>query len=309
MSNDKSLTVPDTYFDSFWLTGCVTPRKAYQVSSLNSALFLSVDNLLGTHDILLELDDHPVNWPDTGLVAVSILVNRHGDYLLGTNGNVQPMECFQGLSHLPKSMVASPDTVVAVEQWLQSCPYLPLKEFAFQILGQPEIGGAFFSYPASQSHHHCFAGGLAQHSFEVAHTVYATSAGFTEHERWLAAIAGLLHDLGKVRTFCSNGRRTELGRLVSHEFMNLELVAPRLGILEKQWPDGANTLRYLFDWLLQPRQQRPVLPIALTVKQADIMSAAADSRKQAFMDKPNWCSFARLEGPGPASSYWLPKPP
>lgn len=295
--------------DTFWLTGCLIAQQAYQVSPLNAGIFLSIENLSGSHEVLLELQDHPGNWPASGLVAVSIRVSRHGNHLLGSSGQLVIPESFQSLTHLPVSLIASVDTVMAVEQWLQPCPFPPLKAFVYQVLGEPSVGCGFFSLPASVNHHHCQAGGLAQHSLEVAQTVYTVGSSFAEHERWLAAVAGLLHDLGKVRSLYADGRRTEAGYLVSHELLGLELLVPALTRLDSVWADGANALRYLFGWMLQPRQQRPMMPIALTIRQADVMSAAADNRQRAFSNKPDWQSFARSDGPGPASTYWLPRPP
>lgn len=296
-------------FEPFWLTGCLIAQQAYQVSPLNSAIFLSVENLFDSHEVLLELQDHPGNWPTSGLIAVSVLVNRHGNYLLGSNGQVATPDSFQSLAHLPASLVASVDAVMAVEQWLQPCPYPCLKAFVYQVLGQPSVGCDFFSLPASADYHHCHSGGLAQHSLEVAQSVYAVSGSFAEHERWLAAVAGLLHDLGKVRCYRADGRRTETGYLVSHDLLGLELIVPALSRLDSAWADGANALRYLFDWILRPRPQRPMMPIALAIKQADVMSASADNRQRAFSKKPDWHTFARCDGPGPASTYWLPRPP
>lgn len=303
-SNVKEIT-----FESFWLTGCLVPQQAYRVSSPNSAIFLTVENLFGLHEVLLPLPDHPGKWATNGLVVVSVLVNRHGNYLLGSEARLTGQDCFHSLTHLPASKVSSVDSVMAVDRWLQSCPYPPLKAFVYQVLGQPDIGCAFFSLPASASYHHCFAGGLAQHSLEVAQSVQAMSSCFPEHERWLAAVAGLVHDLGKVRSFHPDGRRTEAGHLVSHEMLGLELLMPALSRLEVDWVDGANALRYLFEWMLRPRQQRPLMPIALTIRQADVMTASADNRQRMFSCKPDWHTFARFDGPGPASTYWLPSAP
>ncbi len=295
--------------EPFWLTGCLIAQQAYQVSPHKPAIFLSVENLSGSHEVLFELEDHPGKWLTTGLTTVSILVNRNGKYLLGSNGQVATPDSFKSLAHLPASLVGSVDTVMAVEQWLQTCPFPPLKAFVHQVLGQPSVGCDFFSLPASANHHHCHTGGLAQHSLEVAQSIYAVSGSFAEHERWLAAVAGLLHDLGKVRCFHADGRRTETGHLVSHELLGLELIVPALSRLDSVWADGANALRYLFDWMLRPRQQRPMMPIALTIRQADVMSASADNRQRAFSSKPDWQTFARFDGSGSASAYWLPRPP
>ena len=306
-------SVPSTYSnkdaDAFWLTGCLETQQAYQVSPLKSCIFLVLENLAGLHEVLAALDNHPGSWPTNGLVAVSMLVTAHGGFLTVEDQKLLTTHAFQSLSHLPASKVGSITTVMDVEPWIDSCPYPTLQRFAYQVLGEPNIGCRFFSYPASANHHHCYPGGLAEHSLEVAQSVYAVSSSFSEHERWLAALAGLLHDLGKVRSMQPDGRRTETGYLVSHELLGYELALPALNTLEKEWPDGANGLRYLFEWLIKPKQQRPVLPVALAIKQADIMSAAANNRQKVFSDKPVWQTFARCDGPGPESTFWLPRPP
>ena len=309
MQEPQPPAIPAQTVDSFQLTGCLEPQQAYQVSPINAAISLTVENLLGHHDVLLELQDHPGKWPSSELIAVSILVTRHGNALLGSSGQLVTADSFQSFAHLPISKIGSAETLIAVDQWLQSCPYPALRSFVYEVLGQPAIGCAFFSFPASARHHHCYPGGLAQHSLEVAQSVYAVGSSFAEHERWLAAVAGLLHDLGKVRSFNLAGRRTETGLLVSHEMLALELILPSLSRLDSAWADGANALRYLFDWLLRPRQQRPMMPIAVTIRQADAMSASADNRRQAFNDKPHWHSFAKFDGAGPDNTYWLPRPP
>lgn len=295
--------------DSFWLTGCLEPQQAYQVSPINSAIYLTVENLFGRHEVLLELQDHPGKWPSCGLIAVSILVNHHGNSLLGSSGQLAVPDSFQSFAHLPVSRISSVETLMAVDQWLTACPLPSLRTFVYEVLGQPAVGCAFFSIPASARYHHCHAGGLAQHSLEVAQSVYAVGSGFAEHERWLAAVAGLLHDLGKVRSFNPEGGLTETGFLVNHEILGFELIVPALSRLDSVWADGANALRYLFEWMLHPRKERPMMPIALTLRQADVMSAAADNRQRAFSGKPNWHSFAKSDGTGPTSTYWLPRPP
>ena len=301
--------ITDELVEPFWLTGCLIPQHAYQVSSLSEGIFLGVENLSGNQEVLLELADHPGAWPTSNLTAVSLLVKRHGRYLLGSHSQISILDTFQSLTHLPISMVDSEAAVMAVEQWLQPCPYEPLKSFVYQVLGQPNIGCPFFTYPASANYHHCSSGGLAQHSLEVAQTVHGMTTCFPEHERWLAAVAGLLHDLGKVRSFLPDGKRTSTGYLVSHELLGFELLVPALRSLEESWADGASALRNMFDWIIRPKQNRPLMPIAMSIQQADMMSASADNRRRTFSGKPDWTSFAKFDGSGPASSYWLPSPP
>lgn len=294
--------------DFLVLCGCINTRQAYAVSPQNAGLKLMVENLTRQHEVLIAFHDHPYRWDMSGMVAVRLQVTRHAEWLLGRSSMIELLTHPCSLTHLPSSQISSPELVWEVEHWMQSCPYVELRDFVFQILGTPEVGCAFFSVPASHEYHHCGPGGLALHSLEVARSVYAATQGFGEHERWLTAVAGLLHDVGKSRTLAQDGKRTKAGFLVSHETMGLELMAPALKVLEERWADGANAIRHMFGWLLRPGQ-RPLLPTALALRHSDMMSAARDNRRRLFAEKPAWSAFAKQPGPGPSSTYWLPSPP
>jgi hypothetical protein len=45
------------------------------------------------------------------------------------------------------------------------------------------------------------------------------------------------------------------------------------------------------------------------VQAADQISAAKDAWRLAYAGTQEWQQFARLEGFGPASRFWVPKPP
>ncbi|MCK9247157.1 MAG: TraI domain-containing protein [Anaerolineaceae bacterium] len=288
--------------------GCILTQHAYPVVDGRPGISLTLENLHDTYNILLEPGTSNLAWGNSQALAVTLQANPVGDWLFCSPENIQPLQP-RSLLHLPSSQLHSADCVQRTENLFQSCPITEIRQFVFSVLGDTQIGCAYFSFPASRDHHHSVAGGLAEHSLEVAKSVFAATSGFDEHERWLAATVGLLHDLGKVRTFQANGKRTLLGRLVTHEQITLELLVPAINQLESSWPDGAYTIRYLLNWLLAPRQTRPLMPIALAIKQADIMSAAADSRRQAFSGKPDWQRLAAHETSGPRSLYWLPSRP
>jgi len=157
--------------------------------------------------------------------------------------------------------------------------------------------------PASTSYHHREFGGLSQHSLEVAEMSYASTQCFEEHERWLAAVSGLLHDVGKVRTLTQDRQQTSIGQLIAPEILNVEILAGAFQHLDQVWADGAIAIRYILGSLMKPRDQKPLLPITIAVKQADVASAAASNRRLAFADKPS-----HPEATGFAGVYWKPSP-
>jgi hypothetical protein len=197
-----------------------------------------------------------------------------------------------------------------LQRWIDTCPVPELAHFISQVFSDRELTTAFFTRPASERHHHAWPGGLAEHSLEVASRVETMLAHVTEQERWLASAAGLLHDLGKIRTHQDDGRRTATGYVMKHEELTLELIAPALKSLDKSWPDGANALRYLLVGMTKAAaEKRPWLPSLMVVQVADRMSAAEDARRQAFVNRPDWQRFATLDVPGSPSRFWIPKAP
>jgi len=150
-----------------------------------------------------------------------------------------------------------------------------LAHFISQVFSDRELTTAFFTRPASERHHHAWPGGLAEHSLEVASRVETMLAHVTEQERWLASAAGLLHDLGKIRTHQDDGRCTATGYVMKHEELTLELLAPALKSLDKSWSDGANALRYLLVGMTKAAaEKRPWLPSLLIRHELSMNQAA-----------------------------------
>ncbi len=56
--------------------------------------------------------------------------------------------------------------------------------------------------------------------------------------------------------------------------------------------------------LYAPRHGRPLMPGHIFVETCDRLSAALDSREQAFQAQPDWRQFGTLEGAGPATRFW-----
>ncbi|MDD5649340.1 MAG: HD domain-containing protein [Candidatus Nanoarchaeia archaeon] len=64
-----------------------------------------------------------------------------------------------------------------------------------------DVKELFFSYPASQSHHHNYTHGLLQHSIEVVDICLLLADYFGDFNKDLLSCAGLIHDIGKLKSY------------------------------------------------------------------------------------------------------------
>jgi len=172
----------------------------------------------------------------------------------------------------------------------------PLRQFLFNVFLNEEIAKAFTTVNASINHHHAWKGGLLVHSVESALMAnQLAKTWMTPVEAEVTVVAALLHDIGKTRTFQENGHWSELGHYVSHDALSLEILAPYLAELEKQWRTGANLLRHILGW---DRKQKsfPAFPGTHLLKMCDQFSTALELRESTFKGKPHWHQHARHDG-------------
>ncbi|EQD75822.1 metal dependent phosphohydrolase, partial [mine drainage metagenome] len=130
----------------------------------------------------------------------------------------------------------------------------PLSGFLRNVLLDPAIGLPLLRCRASVSHHHADVGGLLMHSTGLLDQAAELTRTIIPHDAWsphLAQLGYLLHDLGKLRTV-GELRRPRHARVVPHEFVTIELLAPHLRWLEQRDLDLATALRHLFSYLATP---------------------------------------------------------
>jgi 3'-5' exoribonuclease len=144
---------------------------------------------------------------------------------------------------LPEKLVVQQEHLVKLIDIVLSIETQELLEFVNNVLFLGDTGLRFIQCPASLNYHHNYAGGLLEHSVEVCCSAIAQSK-LQGAERDLAIIAGLLHDVGKTRTFTSDGKRTDIGWLIDHQALTLEVCAPALKKLSLTHSNYANELRH-----------------------------------------------------------------
>jgi len=184
---------------------------------------------------------------------------------------------------LPNHICSAPEYLCKLIKIRESITTPPLCEFLDTLFSDINIASCFISLPASVRHHHSIASGLLIHSVECAETannqVYKSVA-----DRDITVVAALLHDIGKVKSYTTNLKTTQLGRMVAHDHLTLEVCAPALSELDKLWPDGANTLRHIWTCRSEGAKYgfKPNTPLAIIVKFADRLSVGLYEHEEAF---------------------------
>jgi hypothetical protein len=170
-----------------------------------------------------------------------------------------------------------------------------LKTFFWKLFTNVELMKKFVSIPASREHHHSFPGGLLAHSLECMMIVYRNLKSMnivSQNEVEVTAVSALLHDIGKTETINQIGH-TLTGFMLNHEQLTLSIIAEALAGLNQTWHQGALTLQYLLTWQRKDKFSRYVG--GNLIKMADQLSTRGSLHEMAFVDKPEYFSFATLE--------------
>lgn len=287
--------------------GTVTKVIVLEADFRRATLSVSLENRHTTIEAIFEPSNPGDPLPDVSW-GVAQLLFTPSQTSIGTPVTAHSLNRLNAkdtLDYLPASCLARPDLVDKTESWVRTCPISVLRQFTYQVLGRPSIGIPFFQARASEDHHHAFLGGLAEHSLAVAKLTLQSLPDIDEREAWLCAIAGLMHDIGKIRCFDEKGK-IAAGFVLRHEQWTLEILAEALAWIDQQWPDGALAIRYLLSPQSKLEGQRPLLPGVMAISYADRMDSALHVRAQAFSERPDWQRFAKTQGFGPPSRFWLP---
>ncbi|MEY2342917.1 TraI domain-containing protein [Acidithiobacillus sp. IBUN Pt1247-S3] len=253
---------------------------------------------------------HPTLWPD-GVEVLATVQERS----FGTRQVLDVLA--MDLAALSDSVQGKTQPQLPFPEWLVSQATQPrllrelwvqitlmddpwLCHFNQRILHDPDISLRWVTIPASRTHHHAEASGLLRHSLE-AFRLLSKSPQMSLLEWDIARTALLWHDVGKILTYPGGTRRAAEGFLVPHETATAEVLAWHLAWLRQRAPDLVTALK--LHWY-PPRHGRPLMPGQIFVEACDRVSAALDSRQQAFQEEPAWRQIGTVEGPGPASRFW-----
>lgn len=143
---------------------------------------------------------------------------------------------------LPYRAAIYPYDVTKLVRFVEMIKNPHLQTFITEVLLQPNVTLPYLRNPESSNHHHGYLGGLLRHSIEVVElALEQASVGI---EKDIVIIASLLHDIGKVMTLNEHIHLTEVGKLVEHDDLTLEMCAEPLARLGDKDGQLASILRH-----------------------------------------------------------------
>lgn len=175
------------------------------------------------------------------------------------------------LLHLPGSKLVCPDLAVDIELFISSCPVQPLADFVKRVLGRPSVGLRFLN-SAMQEDGLQQPGSLARHGLDVAIRSFDACRGYNDTERWLAAIAGLLHGLGCIEQ--SDSKQVDYLKAVLN---GLGLLAEDLKRLGQNFPEAARTIQFIIASMYRMGSPTQPDPKTMVVQSSHLLAAQLQS--------------------------------
>ena len=187
---------------------------------------------------------------------------------------IEPMPDLDVFNLIPDGFGRTEDVVFRCRDVVDACTTVSLRRFLSDVFSMPEVYRNFWTCPASRSHHHAYAGGLAQHSIEMAENVRDTPR-LSDLERDVGIAHALTHDVGKLWCYAPDtGHLQALG----HELVGLAQLHGALERLAFDWPDGAVALRSLLSGQWKRLGGKPLMAVGSLVRAYDQASAEGDLR-------------------------------
>lgn len=182
-----------------------------------------------------------------------------------------------------------------------------LKHLLEGLIGPRGSCREFFDAPAAKLYHHALIGGLAKHSLAVtryALALYEVSLSRELINRDLLVAGSLLHDIGKVKTYSTQGYAfdyTDSGQLEDHIALGIRLLGRAIDVI-KDFPSGLE--RELFHIVLSHHGElqfgSPVSPKsreALIVAHCDSLDSKLDHFDKLAASTPgdvSWTEYSKM---------------
>ena len=166
----------------------------------------------------------------------------------------------------------------------------PLWNFYYQVLADDSFIQGFFQARASHHHHHQHAGGLLEHSHEVAKTaaMLAMQHQLDPKTVAIAFLGGLLHDAGKLYLYYNQPAGE--GVCEQHEALTFMCLQPQLNQLRQHAP---RLFEALCGCLTQSDHHAASYLPETIVRMADRLSAEVCNWRRAFANTPSFYWYCK----------------
>lgn len=161
---------------------------------------------------------------------------------------------------------------------------------------------AFKNSSAAKTVHHCFIGGLLEHTLSVATLCKFYALKYPILKKDLLVSAALLHDIGKVKEFSSfpENDYTDEGNLLGHIVMGSEMIGDKASLIDGFPKSLENELKHCIlahhGKLEYGSPKKPALVEAVALNYADDLDAKMETFKEILTatSETGWLGFNRL---------------
>jgi len=180
----------------------------------------------------------------------------------------------------------------------------PLKELMNAIFNDTEFSHAFKRTPAAKGLHHCYIGGLLEHTLSVTRLLDLAADHYKQINKDLLITGGILHDIGKIHelSFMKITDYTDRGRLIGHIVIGVELVDEKISSIEDFPEQLALELKHILlshhGALEYGSPKRPKTLEAVIVNMIDDLDAKVNAFQEFINgssdDESHWTPYHRL---------------
>ncbi len=178
-----------------------------------------------------------------------------------------------------------------------------LKELLYEFFKDEDTAALFKKAPAAKGLHHCYIGGLLEHTLSVTRLIDKIADHYENVNRDLLIAGSILHDIGKIRelSFDSLIDYTDDGRLIGHIVMGIEMLDEKINKIENFPEQLAMELRHTMlshhGILEYGSPKRPKTLEALIIHHMDDLDAKMNAFQKFIEnsdDDSDWTPFHRL---------------
>lgn len=178
-----------------------------------------------------------------------------------------------------------------------------LKELLYEFFKDEDIADRFKKAPAAKGLHHCYIGGLLEHTLSVTRLIDMVADHYEGVNRDLLITGSILHDIGKIRelSFDSLTDYTDDGRLIGHIVIGIEMLDTKMANIENFPEQLAMELKHTMlshhGILEYGSPKRPKTLEALIIHYMDDLDAKMNAFQEFIEnsdDDSDWTPFHRL---------------
>lgn len=160
----------------------------------------------------------------------------------------------------PQKMLAEIDKII------DAFGDIHYKALLHEIFDDGIIRRKFSFAPAAKLWHHCYIGGLAEHTLNIVYLCQAAAKIYPQLDQDLLVAGALLHDIGKIDTYSLDNffEYTDEGRLLGHIIIGDRLICNKIARLKDFPTEKKKLIRHLvLSHQGTYEQASPVLPQTL----------------------------------------------